>query len=482
MFRQHACWAIYGKRGNGWFRHVQLPVVLPGQQYGRQPRRRSRLPAGWTSLGTTNGANTASFTPSAITGNISYACFVTPGGSPACGTPTWANGVITVSQLTVTAGDNNSGNPYCASGTIGLTATVTPAGSYTYSWSSNPAGFTSALQNPTLPAQNFQGQSPVFTVSVSDGSCTATASTSESVYPTLVLNAALANCSFIDSAHINVSVDSNLVIVTGSGGVAPYTFSAPAGSAIRDVITTSKHMYTVPSNNALYNYTITDQVGCTATSNNVQSLNGNPTNIPYTVVNGSETLTCYDNAYGKWLTFNDPSNNAVLEIYDSSQNLGQVSVTIYKDKTSMHIQESGYGCGLGSTYESPMQRHFVIHSTAAQPFSNQVKLRLYFSDAELDSIEKAEADDYNGTLCSQLGAVNSLSDLYVTKYDDPRVGTQRKTAFTPITCRVLLVAYTKYMARPALMPLMWWAGCKKTRWASIKYTPAPRPTTYTTFS
>jgi Secretion system C-terminal sorting domain len=374
-----------------------------------------------------SGATSASYSPPYGTGGTTYYYAVATVGGSGCTSPvtTLSDAAVKVSLLSVVAGDNSGGNAYCASGTIGLTATASPAGSYTYSWSSSPAGFTSSSANPSLPASNWQGQSPVFTVSVTDGTCTATASVSESVYPTITLTAALANCSFIDSAHLNVSVDSNMVIVTANGGVAPYTFGTPpAGSFLRDVIINHrKNMYTIPSNNGLYNYTITDQVGCTATSNTVQSLNGNPINIPYTVVNGSETLTCYDNAYGKWLTFNDTLNNAVLEMYDSSQNLGQVSVTIYKDKTSMHIQESGYGCGLGSTYESPLQRHFVLHSTAAQPFSNQVKLRLYFSDAELDSIERAEADNYNGTLCSQLGAVNSLGDLYVTKYDDPRTNT-----------------------------------------------------------
>jgi Secretion system C-terminal sorting domain len=244
----------------------------------------------------------------------------------------------------------------------------------------------------------------------------------------LVLNAALANCSFVDSAHINVSIDSNLVVVTGSGGVGPYTFgSPPVGSAPRGVlITNQKNLYTIPSNHGLYNYTLSDNVGCTVTSNTVQSLNGNPVNIPYTATNGSETLTCYANGYGKWLTFNDTLNNAVLEIYDSSQNLGQVSVTVYKDIKSMHIQEhsnTSSGCNLGYNYESPLQRHFVVHSTAAQPFSNQVKLRLYFSDIELDSLKQAEADNNNGSFCSQLGSVKSMNDLYVTKYDDPRSGT-----------------------------------------------------------
>ncbi len=57
--------------------------------------------AGWTSLGTTGGANTATYTPaSGISSSTTYACLVTPGGSPTCGTATWAT---SARQVTVSA-------------------------------------------------------------------------------------------------------------------------------------------------------------------------------------------------------------------------------------------------------------------------------------------------------------------------------------------------------------------------------------------
>jgi hypothetical protein len=56
--------------------------------------------AGWTSLGTSNGANTNIYTPPAvITSSTTYACFVTPSGTPTCGSGGWASGVR---QITVT--------------------------------------------------------------------------------------------------------------------------------------------------------------------------------------------------------------------------------------------------------------------------------------------------------------------------------------------------------------------------------------------
>jgi autotransporter-associated beta strand protein len=63
---------------------------------------------GWTSLGSSDGANTRVYEPSSsLTASRTFACFVTPGGSPTCGTGTWAAGAkqVTVNLLpTATAG------------------------------------------------------------------------------------------------------------------------------------------------------------------------------------------------------------------------------------------------------------------------------------------------------------------------------------------------------------------------------------------
>jgi hypothetical protein len=65
--------------------------------------------------------------------------------------------------MSVTA---NASNPaICTGDSTQLNATATTAGTYTYSWTSNPAGFTSALQNPFVtPTINT-----TYTVTMSDG-------------------------------------------------------------------------------------------------------------------------------------------------------------------------------------------------------------------------------------------------------------------------------------------------------------------------
>jgi hypothetical protein len=50
------------------------------------------IPVGWSSLGSTNGANTATYNPASISASKTYACLVTA----SCGSPTWASGCRTV--------------------------------------------------------------------------------------------------------------------------------------------------------------------------------------------------------------------------------------------------------------------------------------------------------------------------------------------------------------------------------------------------
>jgi hypothetical protein len=124
----------------------------------------------------------------------------------------------------------------------------------------------------------------------------------------------------------------------------------------------------------------------------------------------------------KWLTFIDTADKAILAIFDSSSNLGQLTVTVYKDSTTPEITPTTSGECVG--YQSAaMQRHFLISSTASQPFSHQIPIRLYFDEQELDSLEVAsQAGDIPGVPCSDADNVYSINDLYCVKYDDPGTG------------------------------------------------------------
>ncbi len=95
---------------------------------------------GWTSLGTSDGANTATYTPtSGITASRTYACFVTPGGSPSCGTGTWATSARQVTVYSDFAGGTlaSSAQTICYNTQpSSITYSVSPSGgtSLTYQW------------------------------------------------------------------------------------------------------------------------------------------------------------------------------------------------------------------------------------------------------------------------------------------------------------------------------------------------------------
>jgi len=126
------------------------------------------------------------------------------------------------SPLTVTASAQPSN--VCAGSTVQLNAIPTGgSGTYTYSWSSNPQGFTSTLQNPTATPTN----NTTYIVTVTSGSSTASASCSVTVDPLPStpndINGPVSVC--IGSTNISYSVTS---IPNATG----YVWTAPSGFVI----------------------------------------------------------------------------------------------------------------------------------------------------------------------------------------------------------------------------------------------------------
>ena len=113
---------------------------------------------GWTSLGSSDGANTNLYSPSsAITSSRTYACFVTPTGSPACGTGTWATGAkqVTVNQLpTASAGGT-------ISAFVGeyLTVSGASAANGTILWTQNGTGY---FDETYFPVNNDETTTPTY--------------------------------------------------------------------------------------------------------------------------------------------------------------------------------------------------------------------------------------------------------------------------------------------------------------------------------
>ncbi len=89
------------------------------------------------------------------------------------------NGSVSITYVGGLAATANNTGPYCAGETVQLNAT----GGTDYSWT-GPNGFTSLLQNPTIPASTT-ANSGTYTVTVTDVNCpgSATASTTVTVNP-----------------------------------------------------------------------------------------------------------------------------------------------------------------------------------------------------------------------------------------------------------------------------------------------------------
>src|SRR5574343_172724 len=145
---------------------------------------------------TATGGNTYTWSPSTglsattgatVTASPATTTTYTVTGVGSCGTGT-ATSTVTVlpandpSCVSCTATATNTG-PYCAGSTIQLNG----GGGGTYSWT-GPNGFTSTLQNPTIPSATTAA-SGVYTLTITVGACTSTATTTVTVNAAATANA-----------------------------------------------------------------------------------------------------------------------------------------------------------------------------------------------------------------------------------------------------------------------------------------------------
>lgn len=164
------------------------------------------------------------------------------------------------------------GGPYCAGSTIQLT---TPAAS-SYTWS-GPAGFSSGLQNPTI-ASSTTLMTGTYTVLVSFGSCTATATTSLTVN-NLPTPAATNTGPYCPGNTVQLNV----------GAFTTYTWSGPgaySSSAQNPSITLA-----TTANSGVYTASVTDANGCVNSSTTNVTVNPTPTPVI-----GSNSPVCLNNA------------------------------------------------------------------------------------------------------------------------------------------------------------------------------------------
>lgn len=219
----------------------------------------------------------------------------------------------------------------------------------------------------------------------------------------------------VDECMGTTPANSYYVLAQASAGVLPYTFS---GSPV--IAVGNERVYDVAAG-ANYTVTVTDNLNCAASAS-VTTPSGNPTDIPFVFTIGNTVADCYDINLNRWVTFRDNTNRAIASIHDNinggatNNNLGKVTVQVFKEATEPVIASSGY-CNSFTDFKA-MRRHFVI-STANAP-TEPVGVRLYFTADEADALRTATlANDVPGEDCTtddNFGDNLSLTDLYVTKY------------------------------------------------------------------
>jgi gliding motility-associated-like protein len=223
---------------------------------------------GATATLTAAGGNTYSWSPGGQTTasiNVSPASTTTytVTGTGACGTGTAtstvtvlpANDPSCVTSCTATA--SNTG-PYCAGSTIQLNGT----GGGTYSWT-GPNGFTSTLQNPTIPSSTTAA-SGTYTLTINLSGCIATATTTVTVNPLPTVSAPDAAICLNGSTTLNAT------------GANTYTWTPTTGLSAG----TGASVTANPTTTTNYTLTGTSAAGCVNTDIVTITVNPLPTVNP----------------------------------------------------------------------------------------------------------------------------------------------------------------------------------------------------------
>ncbi len=303
---------------------------------------------------------------------------------------------VTLSSLSVSATKSNcinvtgtGDNEYMLVSASGGTAP------YTFSSSGSAAIIASPTSSVTVDATGTSGQ---YTIDVSSTSGLATGMIATGTG--IGTNAAITS---ISGATITLSV-ANTANISGTANV---TFTRTSKVFERPLPS---------SGNENEAFIITDTKGCEAQVSATFTV-GHPDNIPYEFASGdSIKVSCYTNAFNRWLTFRDPvtTTNALLTINDNGANLGIVSATLYRDAAET---DAALNATCAGYYQKAMKRHYVITAQSQPTGGTLVGVRLYFSDQELSDLISATAANNGGNaFCSGVDDVTSINDLFVTKY------------------------------------------------------------------
>jgi gliding motility-associated-like protein len=218
----------------------------------------------WAGPGFTSALQNPTIASSTTANSGTYSVTVTVGTCTAMATTS-----VTVSANPVATATNTG--PYCVGSTIQLNG----GGGGTYSWTG--PGFSSALQNPTI-ASSTTAMDGVYSLLVTVGSCTSTATTSVIVNNALTVVAG-SNSPLCDGAALNLTCNAG----TSWAWTGPSMYTSSTQNPTISPATSA--------NSGTYNVTATDANGCTGTSSVTVTINP-PIVLSFTSVDANCSGTC----------------------------------------------------------------------------------------------------------------------------------------------------------------------------------------------
>jgi hypothetical protein len=226
-----------------------------------------------------SGANAATATTNALTNSTIFTLLVTDNNTCTDND----NMLVVVGNSSLAATATATPDTICNGSSSQLSVTAAGgSGTYTYSWTSTPAGFTSTIANPTVTPSI----TTTYTVAVSDGTNSVNANT------TVVVNAApIANAG---NDQIIVTGSSTTLSGSATGGSGTYSYAwSPSSELVNaNVQNPTTNPLTV---NTTFTLTVTDaNTSCTGTDDVTISISNvalsvSTTATPDTICKGSST-------------------------------------------------------------------------------------------------------------------------------------------------------------------------------------------------
>jgi len=231
---------------------------------------------------------------------------IPPGGGCSAGTNTGPNGYVTISYL-VGPGNATATNtgPYCAGATIQLNG----SGGATYSWT-GPNGFTSTLQNPTIPSSTI-ANAGTYTLTATNPGCVSTATTN------VVVNAV----PVVDAGQ-NQSVCENTSVTLSGSGATSYTWTNGVTNAVSFIPPVGTNTYTVTGTSN----------GCSATDQVTITVNPNPTinaGTDQTVCAGTAVTLSATASANSTISWNNGVSNGVAFTPNATQTYTATATTAF---------------------------------------------------------------------------------------------------------------------------------------------------------